>query len=103
MPFNFPIDLSVGPLVEMLAGGNRVIIKPSEFTPACATLLKTMLNATFPRDLVEVVIGGVDLGVEFSTLKWDHLLVSLLPSCLAFPQSFNTDSLFPLDSSTLSV
>lgn len=69
-------DLTVGPLVEQLAAGNRVIIKPSEFTPACAKHLKTMINATFSRDLVEVVIGGVELGIEFTKLKWDHLLVS---------------------------
>ena len=36
VPWNFPFDLSVGPLVEMLAAGNRVVIKPSEYTPACA-------------------------------------------------------------------
>ena len=35
-PWNFPFDLSVGPLVEMLAAGNRVVLKPSEYTPACA-------------------------------------------------------------------
>ncbi|MFZ0042615.1 MAG: aldehyde dehydrogenase family protein, partial [Solirubrobacteraceae bacterium] len=35
VPWNFPFDLSVGPLVEMLAAGNRVVIKPSEYTPAC--------------------------------------------------------------------
>src|SRR4051812_14103220 len=33
VPWNFPFDLSVGPLVEMLAAGNRVVIKPSEYTP----------------------------------------------------------------------
>lgn len=36
VPWNFPFDLSVGPLVEMLAAGNRVIMKPSDYTPACA-------------------------------------------------------------------
>ena len=35
VPWNFPFDLSVGPLIEMLAAGNRVVIKPSEYTPAC--------------------------------------------------------------------
>ncbi|KAL8279075.1 hypothetical protein RQP46_008533 [Phenoliferia psychrophenolica] len=74
VPFNFPFDLSVGPLVEQLAAGNRVIIKPSELTPACGALLKKMVNATFPTDLVEVVNGGMDLSIEFSKVKWDHLL-----------------------------
>src|SRR5215813_1433422 len=42
VPWNFPFDLSVGPLVEMLAAGNRVIIKPSDYIPACAELLRQM-------------------------------------------------------------
>ena len=52
VPWNFPFDLSVGPLVEMLAAGNRVIIKPSDYTPACGELLRRMISETFPADLV---------------------------------------------------
>ena len=52
VPWNFPFDLSLGPLIDMLAAGNRVIIKPSEFAPACADLLAEMIAATFPADLV---------------------------------------------------
>ncbi|MEV6769350.1 aldehyde dehydrogenase family protein [Nocardia sp. NPDC051030] len=74
VPWNFPFDLSVGPLVEMLAAGNRVILKPSEFTPACGELLKEMIAATFDEDRVTVVTGGVDLARAFSQQRWDHLL-----------------------------
>ena len=73
-PWNFPFDLSLGPLVDMLAAGNRVILKPSEYTPACSELLKEMVSATFDRDLVGVVTGGLELAKEFPTLRWDHLL-----------------------------
>jgi coniferyl-aldehyde dehydrogenase len=52
VPWNFPFDLSVGPLIEMLAAGNRVVIKPSEYTPACGELLREMVRATFARDRV---------------------------------------------------
>src|SRR2546423_1296484 len=55
VPWNFPFDLSVGPLVEMLAAGNRVVIKPSEYTPACAELLRDMVRATFARRAAERV------------------------------------------------
>jgi coniferyl-aldehyde dehydrogenase len=72
--WNFPVDLTVGPLCEMLAAGNRVIIKPSEQTPAIGALLAEMVSATFDRDRVAVVNGGIDLARHFSTLKWDHLL-----------------------------
>jgi coniferyl-aldehyde dehydrogenase len=73
-PWNFPFDLSLGPVVDMLAAGNRAILKPSEYTPACSELLKEIVSATFDRDLVGVVTGGLELAKEFPTLRWDHLL-----------------------------
>ena len=80
VPWNFPFDLSVGPLVEMLAAGNRVIIKPSDYTPACAQLLRQMVSETFPEDLVAVCAGGLMLAKEFPTLRWDHLLYTGSPA-----------------------
>src|ERR1700678_3195782 len=74
VPWNFPFDLSVGPLIEMLAAGNRVILKPSEYTPACSALLREMVAATFDPTLVHVAVGGPELAREFSSLRWDHLL-----------------------------
>jgi coniferyl-aldehyde dehydrogenase len=80
VPWNFPFDLSVGPLVEMLAAGNRVIIKPSDYTPACAELLRRMVSETFPEDLVAVSVGGLTLAKEFPTVRWDHLLYTGSPA-----------------------
>ena len=80
VPWNFPFDLSVGPLVEMLAAGNRVIIKPSDYTPACAHLLQRMVSETFPEDRVAVSVGGLALAKEFPTLRWDHLLYTGSPA-----------------------
>lgn len=74
VPWNFPFDISFGPLVEMLAAGNRAIIKPSEYTPACAELIRDIARATFDRDQVDVVVGGLELAREFTHLPWDHLL-----------------------------
>ncbi len=80
VPWNSPFDLSVGPLVEMLAAGNRVIIKPSDYTPACAELLQRMISETFPEDRVAVAVGGLTLAKEFPTLRWDHLLYTGSPA-----------------------
>jgi coniferyl-aldehyde dehydrogenase len=80
VPWNFPFDLSVGPLVEMLAAGNRVIIKPSDYTPACGALLRRMVAETFPEDRVAVAVGGLALAKEFPTLRWDHLLYTGSPA-----------------------
>jgi len=80
VPWNFPFDLSVGPMIDMLAAGNRVIVKPSEYTPASAALLRKMVAETFDPTLVYVAIGGLDLSRAFSALPWDHLLYTGSPN-----------------------
>jgi coniferyl-aldehyde dehydrogenase len=78
-PWNFPFDLSVGPLVEMLAAGNRVVLKPSEHTPACSEVLRDMVRATFDGDRVDVAVGGLELAKAFTRVRWDHLLYTGSP------------------------
>ena len=79
VPWNFPFDIGVGPVIEMLAAGNRVMIKPSEFTPACAQLLREIIAQTFDPSLIYVAIGGLDLARAFSALPLDHLLYTGSP------------------------
>lgn len=74
VPWNFPFDLSLGPLSDMLAAGNRVIIKMSEFTPASGALVAEIVRKTFAPDHVTVLNGGVELGKAFAATPWDHLL-----------------------------
>jgi coniferyl-aldehyde dehydrogenase len=78
-PWNFPFDLSVGPLVEMLAAGNRVVLKPSEYTPACSEVLRDMIRSTFDGDRVDVAVGGLELAKAFTRVRWDHLLYTGSP------------------------
>mgnify|MGYP000279353073 CR=1 FL=1 len=73
-PWNFPIQLAVGPMIDALAAGNRAILKPSEVTSHCATLLEEMIRDTFDETVVTTATGGVSLAEHFSTLRWDHLL-----------------------------
>jgi len=80
VPWNFPFDLSVGPLVEMLAAGNRVVIKPSEYAPACGELLREMVHQAFDPDRVEVICGGLELSRAFAKVRWDHLLYTGSPA-----------------------
>ncbi|MEN0108071.1 MAG: aldehyde dehydrogenase family protein, partial [Pseudomonas sp.] len=73
-PWNFPFDIGFGPVVEMLAAGNRAIIKPSDLTPACSELTLEMVRATFDPEQVAAVAGGLALAQHFPTLEWDHLM-----------------------------
>jgi coniferyl-aldehyde dehydrogenase len=73
-PWNYPIYLTLGPLVDILAAGNRCMIKPSELTPATAALLARMIGEAFPPEEVLVVEGDVAVGRAFSALPFDHLV-----------------------------
>ena len=79
IPWNFPFDIGVGPMVEMLAAGNRVILKPSEYVPACAALLREMVAEHFSADLVYVAVGGLELARAFAEMPFDHLLYTGSP------------------------
>ncbi len=79
VPWNFPFDIGVGPVIEMLAAGNRVILKPSDYTPACGALLAEIVAAAFDPAIVHVANGGVDLARAFAALPWDHLLYTGSP------------------------
>ncbi|MFA1028853.1 Aldehyde dehydrogenase [Pseudomonas syringae pv. helianthi] len=73
-PWNYPLTLTLVPLIEALAAGNRVMIKPSELTPLTSALLKQLLGETFPAEQVVVVTGDATLAGQFSELPFDHLL-----------------------------
>ena len=73
-PWNYPVQLAIGPLVSVLAAGNRAILKPSELVPDTAELLKTIITETFAADHVAVVTGGIDVSEALSQLPLDHLV-----------------------------
>lgn len=73
-PWNFPVFLTLGPLVEILAAGNRCMIKPSELTPRTTALLGRLLGETFPSEEVAVVQGDAEVARAFCALPFDHLL-----------------------------
>ena len=73
-PWNFPVNLTFGPLAGVLAAGNRAMIKPSEFTPVTSDLMKAMFAAAFDEAEIAVITGGAEAGKAFSELAFDHLV-----------------------------
>lgn len=71
-PWNFPIFLSLGPAVQALAAGNRVMIKMSEFTPNANAALREVVKDL--NDHIQVFEGEADVGAAFSALPFDHLI-----------------------------
>ena len=72
-PWNYPLQLTLGPAATALAAGNRVMIKPSELTPHTSALLATVLHEAYAADELCVVQGGADVAHEFASLPFDHL------------------------------
>ncbi|MEU6230725.1 coniferyl aldehyde dehydrogenase [Streptomyces sp. NPDC047042] len=70
-PWNYPVNLSLMPVVTAIAAGNRVMLKPSKLTPATNAVLASMLGELFPPEQVTMVSGD---GSAFSSLPFDHLV-----------------------------
>ncbi len=73
-PWNYPLQLALSPLVDILAAGNRAILKPSELTPHFSELLARAIADAFAEEEVAVVTGGPDVAAAFTRLRFDHLL-----------------------------
>lgn len=62
-PFNDPLNLVAHKLGPAIAGGNAVILKPSELAPLSAlALVEVLIEAGIPTEVVTPVVGGPDLG-----------------------------------------
>ncbi|MCS6257736.1 coniferyl aldehyde dehydrogenase [Shewanella baltica] len=74
VPWNFPVMLSIGPLVTAIAAGNHAMLKLSEFTPATNQVIKQLLAQVFDESHVAVIEGEADVAAAFSAQPFDHLL-----------------------------
>jgi coniferyl-aldehyde dehydrogenase len=72
-PWNYPVQLALSPALGALAAGNRVLLKPSELTPATAALLQEQVAARFDQNEFAVILGDASVGHAFSALPFDHL------------------------------
>jgi coniferyl-aldehyde dehydrogenase len=74
VPWNFPIQLSLGPLACIFAAGNRAMVKMSENSPHLARLLIRLVTGYFPPEKLCFFEETGNVGVSFSQLPFDHLL-----------------------------
>ncbi len=73
-PWNYPLLLTLSPLVDVLAAGDRALLKPSELTPRFSDLLQRLIAERFDPAHVAVVTGGPDVAAAVSALPLDHLV-----------------------------
>jgi coniferyl-aldehyde dehydrogenase len=71
-PWNYPLFLTLSPLVSVLAAGNRAMIKMASNSQHLCRLLADKFGEVFPEEVV-AVLPGVRAG-DFSTLPYDHII-----------------------------
>ncbi|HYC88355.1 MAG TPA: aldehyde dehydrogenase family protein [Thermoanaerobaculia bacterium] len=79
-PWNFPFNLTLGPLVSAIAAGNCAILKPSELTPASTACMKRILGDLFEENEVAIVEGDATVAEELLRRKWDHIFFTGSPA-----------------------
>jgi len=79
-PWNFPLTMVFVPLAQMLAAGNRVMIKPSEATPRTSAFFKQVFAEHFDESEVAVINGAVETSQAFAKQRWDHLMFTGAPA-----------------------
>ena len=72
-PWNYPVMLSLDPLIDAVAAGNTVIVKPSAYAPASCAVVQTILAEAFDPGHVTVVTGGRAENQALLEQKFDHI------------------------------
>lgn len=69
--WNYPVQLTLMPVIGAIAGGNSCVIKPSEYAPATADLLEKIINQAFPPEQVHVVTGDGHIASQLTSAPFD--------------------------------
>lgn len=79
-PWNFPINLTFGPLASAIAAGNNVIIKPSEVTPHSSAIMKKIVAEVFEEHHVALIEGGIETSTALLEKPFNHIFFTGAPS-----------------------
>ena len=76
-PWNFPLLLTIKPVIAALAAGNRVVVKPPEHTPETSKVMAEWLRSALPEDWVQVVLGGPADAAALTGMPFDHIFFTI--------------------------
>lgn len=79
-PWNYPVNLTFGPLVSAIASGNCVMIKPSEMTPHTSAVMKRIVDEVFDENEIALIEGGIATSTELLSLPFNHIFFTGAPS-----------------------
>lgn len=72
-PWNYPFLLTLEPMVDAIAAGNTVILKPSAYSPATSAVIRRLISDIFPPEFVSVVEGGREENQTLLDQPFDYI------------------------------
>ncbi len=72
-PWNYPVQLTLVPLIGAISSGCTAVIKPSRYSEATSKVLKALIEDTFPPEYIALFEGGRDVNAELLEYKWDYI------------------------------
>jgi acyl-CoA reductase-like NAD-dependent aldehyde dehydrogenase len=75
-PWNYPLHLTLRPLVGAMAAGNCIIVKPSEMAPRTSMIIKKILSNTFEENYISVIEGGKEEAADLLKQRFDYIFYS---------------------------
>lgn len=72
-PWNYPINLSIIPLIAAWSAGNKIILKSSEFAPHSAKLIQELIQQSFATSDVYAVLGSSETAEALVQLPFNHI------------------------------
>jgi acyl-CoA reductase-like NAD-dependent aldehyde dehydrogenase len=72
-PWNFPVQLTLAPLVGALAAGNCIVLKPSPLAPEASRLMKKIVDQAFDPGLVSCIEGGAETAQLLLEEPFDYI------------------------------
>lgn len=72
-PWNYPFLLSMEPLIDAVAAGNTVILKPSAYSPSVSAVVRTLVEEVFPEEYAAVILGGREENQALLRQRFDYI------------------------------
>ncbi len=72
-PWNYPVNLTLAPLVGAIAAGNCAAVKPSNYSPATSAVLDKLISDNFPAEYISVITGGREENTSLLEQRFDYI------------------------------
>ncbi|MGF7109025.1 aldehyde dehydrogenase [Treponema pedis] len=72
-PWNYPLNLTLTPLIGAMAAGNCSIVKPSNYSPATSAIIEKIISKHFPPEYINVILGGREENSSLLEQRFDYI------------------------------